>query len=223
MIALISDVHGNLPALEAVLERIDERGAAHVLCLGDTAGYYPQVDACCEELARRGVVALRGNHDEYLVAGTRSGRSAWADLCIEQQQATVGSAARAWLAELPDAAVLGPIRAVHGGWSDHLDEYLWKVDESCFAGQDGRCFASGHTHRALVWRGREVRYCNPGSVGQPRDGDPRASFAWFDGADFEIERVPYDVARTRAATAAAGLPPEVAANLDVGRAIGVPR
>lgn len=220
MIALVSDVHGNLAALEAVLARIDELGIEELLCLGDTAGYYPDVDACCEALRDRDARSVRGNHDHYLVTGARSGRSRWADACIDHQASTVAARTREWLASLPTSLTCGGVRAVHGGWGDPLEEYLVEVDEAYFAAQRGRFFASGHTHRPLVVEGRRATYCNPGSVGQPRDGDPRASFAVFDGRTFRVERVPYDVGRTVEAARRAGLPDEVAANLDVGLVIG---
>ncbi len=220
MLALVSDIHGNLAALEAVLARIDELGIRSVYCLGDTAGYYPDVDACCAALRDRDVRSVRGNHDHYLVTGTRSGRSRYADLCMDQQQGRVADHTVRWLAELPLRDRVAGISVVHGGWRDPLEEYLLDLREDYFAPLDGDLFASGHTHRAVVWQAAGATYCNPGSVGQPRDGDPRASFAVFDGAGFAIERVVYDVERTRAATAAAGLPEVIAANLARGLTIG---
>ncbi len=220
MIALVSDVHGNLAALQAVLGRIDALGIGTVCCLGDTAGYYPDVDACCALLRERKVRSVRGNHDHYLVTGARSGRSPYADLCIDRQQTTVSAATLDWLGGLPERARFHGISVVHGGWHDPLEEYLLEPDDAYFAGIDGSLFASGHTHRATVWEGEHATYCNPGSVGQPRDGDPRASFATWDGTRFALERVPYDVERTRMAAAAAGLPEAIAANLDRGLTIG---
>ncbi len=220
MIALVSDVHGNLAALQAVLARIDAIGISAVYCLGDTAGYYPEVDACCALLQERDVRSVRGNHDHYLVTGTRSGRSRYADLCIEQQAAVVSAETLDWLSGLPERDRFGGISVVHGGWRDPLEEYLLDLDDDYFAALEGQLFASGHTHRALVWAGQASTYCNPGSVGQPRDGDPRASFATFDGTRFTLERVAYDVGRTRAAVAAAGLPEVIGANLHRGLTIG---
>lgn len=222
MIALVSDIHGNLAALEAVLARIDELGVDTIVCLGDTAGYYPQVDECCAALRRRGVRSVRGNHDHYLVTGTRSGRSRFADLCMDHQVRAVSEESIQWLATLPLREVFHGISVVHGGWRDPLEEYLLELDDVYFAEQPGDLFASGHTHRATVWVGEVAAYCNPGSVGQPRDGDPRASFATWDGTRFALERVPYDIERTRAAAAEAGLPAVIAANLDRGLTIGKP-
>lgn len=220
MIALISDVHGNYPALRAVLERIDELGVTKILCLGDIAGYAPQVNECCAALRERGVLGVRGNHDDYLVTGRSSGRSATADLCIEHQRGIIETEHFDWLRSMPLELTVNGISMVHGGWDDPLEQYLRAPDEEMFSTLQGKYFASGHTHVPLLWRGVGKRYCNPGSVGQPRDGDARASFAIFNAAEFSIESVPYDIDEARAAIATAGLPDYVGSSLPLGLPIG---
>lgn len=220
MIALLSDIHGNLPALRAVLDTLDQWGVSRILFLGDVAGYAPQVNECCDELRARSVLGIRGNHEHYLITGESSGRSQTADACIAHQRSIVTPDTLSWLTSLPLTLTHAGITIVHGGWNDPLDEYLCEVDSSTFAGQSGRMFASGHTHIPLLWSNGSLQYCNPGSVGQPRDGDARASFAVFDGERFTVHRVAYDTAAARTAIREAGLPEWVGSNLPLGLPIG---
>jgi predicted phosphodiesterase len=84
------------------------------------------------------------------------------------------------------------IQLLHGGWADPIDEYLIPTQEY-FERVTGEIFISGHTHVQTLHKYGNKTYCNPGSVGQPRDGDPRAAFAVFDSNDFELLRVEYDM------------------------------
>lgn len=220
MIAFISDVHGNLPALRAVLDRLDEIGVDELVCLGDTAGYYCFVDECVDVLRERAVLTLRGNHDDYLVTGRLSGRSQTADACIAYQRSRVSRPSIEWLASHQPSGQYAGWRLAHGGWIDPLDEYVRDPTLDYFWGFDGDRFASGHTHLPLVLRDGALVYVNPGSVGQPRDGDPRASFAVVDGDRVELHRVEYDVGETQRAMAATGLPAYVAESLSYGLPIG---
>jgi predicted phosphodiesterase len=219
VIALVSDIHGNWPALQAVLRETDALGC-RVVSLGDVAGYYPQLNECVRELERRGVVNVLGNHDHYLVSGLDCPRSRSATACIRHQRAVATPACRAWLARSKPFVRLHGIAMVHGGWNDPLDEYLVNVGEEHFHGLPGSLFASGHTHLPVFrrWTGRA--YVNPGSVGQPRDGDPRAAYALVDGGRIELRRVAYDIDATAAATRAAGFSEHFYKNLYVGKRIG---
>jgi predicted phosphodiesterase len=190
-IALISDIHGNFEALRAVLSDIDEGDADRIVCLGDVVGYYPQVNECCDALRDRSVLTLLGNHDWYLSSGGFCSRSQRADACISYQRTIIEKQHIDWLAGLPVHAHAEGIHLVHGGWNDPIDEYLEPTPEY-FSRVNGAFFASGHTHKARVCVFSGKTYCNPGSVGMPRDGDPRASYALFDGASFSIRRVSYD-------------------------------
>ena len=110
---------------------------------------------------------------------------------------------------------------VHGGWRDPLDEYLTTVDGAYFDTLPGRFFFSGHTHvQALIPIGNGRWYCNPGSVGQPRDGDPRAAYALFDGRTVELVRIEYDVDEIAAAMRCAGFAESMSEHLYVGTRIG---
>jgi predicted phosphodiesterase len=92
---------------------------------------------------------------------------------------------------------------VHGGWADPIDEYL-KPSEEYFERLEGRVFVSGHTHIQTLQRFGKKLYCNPGSVGQPRDGDPRAAFAVYEEDEFTLHRVEYDMQKVFDLMAEAG-------------------
>ena len=192
MIALISDIHGNYTALRAVLAKIDSMGIDEVYCLGDVVGYYTEVNECCDELRRRNVKSVMGNHDWYMAANSFCSRSNSVNDCLKFQRQVISEENRAWICSLPVFLSAGDLSMVHGGWTDPIDEYLDPTEEY-FSRIDGQYFASGHTHRQIICQFGEKVYCNPGSVGQPRDNDPRAAFATFDGSKFELYRVEYDI------------------------------
>ena len=194
MLALIADIHGNYSALQEVLREIDRLGVEDVYCLGDVVGYYTEVNECCEELRRRNIPTVMGNHDWYLAAKSFCPRSQSVNDCLQYQRRVITPANFDWIAARPLFLRVGELSLLHGGWTDPVDEYLEPTAEY-FARVQGRCFASGHTHRQVVQRFGEQVYCNPGSVGQPRDGDPRAAFATFDGQNFQTRRVEYDIDR----------------------------
>jgi len=219
MIGIISDVHGNYSALRSVLARLDALGVSRIICLGDTAGYYCQVNECCNALREREVFSVMGNHDWYLARQERCPRSNSANACLDYQAGVISEQNRAWLDSLAFQAVEQGISLVHGGWNDPLDEYL-RPSQAYFDALPGSCFASGHTHVQYLWQGQGKVYCNPGSVGQPRDGDPRAAFATWDGKAFELHRVEYDIAQVQQAMARAGFTPYFYENLDKGTQIG---
>jgi predicted phosphodiesterase len=220
MIAIISDVHGNFPALEAVLADIDASGSPQIVCLGDIAGYYCMVNECIAALRARSVQSLLGNHDYYLVSGTVPPRSQAAARCIAYQRGIVTAENLAWLAELPRTFRIGDVAMVHGGWTDPIDEYITDIREDYFANREGTFFFSGHTHVQVVARFPTKTYCNPGSVGQPRDGDARAAYALFDDGAITLRRVSYDIDRIAAEMQRAGFDSYFYENLYAGRRIG---
>lgn len=219
MIGIISDIHGNEAALVAVLAALDDMPVRRILCLGDTGGYYCQINECCDLLRQRDIFSLRGNHDDYLATGAPCPRSNSANRCLDHQRAVITPENLAWLQSLEPAAQVEGLDLVHGGWQDPLDQYV-QPSEACFADREGPAFASGHSHVACLWTGGGKTYCNPGSVGQPRDGDWRAAFATWDGAAFALHRVPYDLDATREAMARAGFEPYFTDNLAIGARIG---
>jgi len=191
-IALISDIHGNYEALKAVLSKIDRLGISDIYCTGDVVGYYSQVNECCDALREREIPCLMGNHDWYMAGNGFCPRSRSVNDCLEYQRTVISSVNLNWLKTLPVFFDIGDLRLVHGGWGDPIDEYL-KPSAEYFERVPGKYFVSGHTHIQSIHDFGEKIYCNPGSVGQPRDGDPRSAFAVFEDGKFELHRVAYDM------------------------------
>ena len=191
-IAFISDIHGNYEALKAVLAKLDGYGISQIYCAGDVVGYYSQVNECCDTLRLRGIPTIMGNHDWYMAGGGFCPRSRSVNDCLFYQRSVIKDENVAWLKTLPVQMEVGKIRMVHGGWSDPIDEYL-EPNQEYFERVLGDICVSGHVHVQTLQHYGNKTYCNPGSVGQPRDGDPRAAFAVYDGKSFNLHRVEYDM------------------------------
>ena len=221
MIGVVSDIHGNLPALEAVLARIDAIGCRRIISLGDVTGYYAQPAECIDLLIERGAIQLLRNHDQYLLDGKGCPRSRMVSELLKHQERAVTAEQKAFLSGLESRYDEGDASFVHGGWRDPVDQYIYRVREELFPASH-RYFFSGHTHvqcRIPLANGR--LFCNPGSVGQPRDGDPKAAFAIFSGRDVELHRVEYDIDKTAQAMQDAGYTEErLWMNLYEGAQIG---
>lgn len=192
MIAIISDVHGNFEALKSVLAKIDELGISEIYCLGDVVGYYSQVNECCEELRKRNVKCVMGNHDWYMATDSFCPRSHSANDCLEYQRKVITKENKEWIKSFPFIRNEYGISMVHGSWANPIDDYLEPTKEY-FEKLNGKYFASGHCHVQRVENYGDKIYCNPGSVGQPRDNNPLAAFAIFDGNNFKTYRVEYDI------------------------------
>jgi diadenosine tetraphosphatase ApaH/serine/threonine PP2A family protein phosphatase len=205
--------------LVAVLTAIDILSPKRILCLGDTAGYYSQINECCDLLRARRIFSLRGNHDDYLAMGSDCPRSTSANRCLDYQRKVISSENLEWLKSLKPCGTLEGLDIAHGGWNDPLDEYVVPSEEY-FEGREGNFFASGHSHVACVWRGSSKSYCNPGSVGQPRDGNWRAGYATWDGLSFELHRVDYDLEATCLGMVKSGFDSYYYENLKSGARIG---
>ena len=216
---IISDVHGNLPALESVLALFHDMEIETIVCLGDTSGYYTQINECCDLLRKHKVRAVMGNHDWYLVSGARTANSKSANRCLDFQREIISEENLSWLSSLPIHLKFSDVSMVHGGWRDPLHEYL-EPNEHYFSDFEGVAFASGHTHKPGVWDWGTKKYLNPGSVGQPRDNNPAASFGTWDGEDFKLFRTPYNFTLTQNLMHNAGFPEYFYKGLSSGRPIG---
>lgn len=192
MIAIISDIHGNYEALKSVLSVIDEKNIKEIFCLGDVVGYYSQVNECCDELRKRNVKCVMGNHDWYMIADSFCPRSQSVNDCLKYQRQVITKENKDWIASFPVIRKEYGISMVHGSWNNPIDDYLEPTEEY-FEKIDGKYFVSGHCHVQRLEQYKNKIYCNPGSVGQPRDNDNRAAFATFDGSDFILHRVTYDI------------------------------
>jgi diadenosine tetraphosphatase ApaH/serine/threonine PP2A family protein phosphatase len=238
-VAVLSDIHSNAPALEAVVAGM---GAVdQVWVLGDIVGYGPHPDEVVARLASLGALAVQGNHDAAVLGRIPVGTfNAQARVAVEWTALTVAPATRAWLAAQPDSRVEGDFTLVHGSPREPLWEYLItipaaRLNLAAFA--TSHCLV-GHTHFPLVFRDDDGqvevlpagdgarlqldgRRCilNPGSVGQPRDGDPRAGLMLLDTETgvAEWRRVAYPVAQTQRAIRSLPLPVSLADRLMVGR------
>ncbi len=221
--AVLADIHANLAAFKAVLQDLESKGGVdEIWCLGDTVGYGPEPHACLELLASHNHVCVAGNHDWAAIGkiDTLDFNPDAARACQwTARQLTVGDID--YLQGLPLQLERGDFTLVHGSPREPIWEYLLSaVDARAnFACFDTRFCFVGHSHVPLVFRRDEAGSCilerlsdkvsvgmhrdrliiNPGGVGQPRDGDPRASYAVYDSNDHTIYhyRVEYDIAATQ--------------------------
>ena len=240
-VAIISDIHGNLAALEAVLAAIDADPPDEIWCLGDLVGYGPKPNECTAIVRERAAVCLCGNHD-LGVLGTISldEFSGDAGTAALWTRGVLADDARAFLDALEPQGKASGVALFHGSARDPVWEYVLS-DEAALAtlAIAGTPLALvGHSHVALrvvtsgealdgglATDGLELQLgglhalLNPGSVGQPRDGDPRAAWLLLDleAEKAEFRRVEYDVAATQAEMREAGLPEFLAARLELGQ------
>jgi diadenosine tetraphosphatase ApaH/serine/threonine PP2A family protein phosphatase len=225
MKAIISDIHGNLEALQAVLADINRHPVETIYCLGDVIGYGPNPRECLD-LAMTWPVVLLGNHEEAAVIGPENFNPAaaraifWTRAQIDAPLPSPEAAGRrlAFLKALPQRRLEGDFLFVHGSPYDPAHEYVFPDDVrngikmwTLFNWVPRWCF-QGHTHIPGVFTdapqffsveevGGEYRLAgkamiNVGSVGQPRDGDPRACYVLLDGETVRFRRVAYDVEAT---------------------------
>lgn len=221
MIAILADIHGNYPALKNVLKVIDGLGVDSIISLGDIAGYYPFINECIDMLRERNVVNLMGNHDYYLVAGLKCPRSNSVNELATIQRQKIRPDNFTWLASSQTCFIQDDILMVHGGLSNPIDEYLLKIRSTYFECSLKRFFFSGHTHvQSKLELGHGQYYCNPGSVGQPRDGNPKAAFALFDRGGIELCRVKYDIDQVTSSLQTYGFASYYSENLYKGTRIG---
>jgi predicted phosphodiesterase len=243
--ALISDIHANLPALEAVLADVDARpdiGATYHL--GDLVGYSPWPDEVVRLLRERAIPGIAGNYDsttatDYEHCGCRyedARQEELAHLSYEWTRAHVTEATKKFLGSLPfridvrplGGHVAGPrLILVHGNpvlntvyWTeDRSDRFCLQMAESVSA-KAGDVIAFGHTHRPWHRDVEGIHLVNTGSVGRPKDGDPRAGYALVeiddDGVAVEFVRVEYDVERAMEGVRSSELPDDFAEYLRTG-------
>jgi len=224
--AVITDIHGNLAALDAALEAIDAADVDRILCGGDLVGYGPHPDEVCARIADRDIPTIYGNYDYAIARDLDDCGCAYRDpvekalgeQSIAWTLANTGRAAKDFMRALPfDLRFeMGDrrVRLVHGS-PRKVNEYLFEdKPDSLYErlARDADCdvLVFGHTHKPWIRDHGGVRFVNCGSVGKPKDGDARAAFAILElvdgGIDARIERVGYDAARVAREVAEAGLP-----------------
>jgi putative phosphoesterase len=232
-VAVITDIHANLPALEAVLDAIDRTPVDAMYCGGDLVGYGPHPDEVCALIEERRVPTIYGNYDFAIARDLEDCGCAYRDqhdrelgqLSVAWTLAHTGRRSKDFMRGLPfDLRFeLGGnrVRLVHGS-PRKVNEYLFedkpaRTFERIAAGADCDVLVFGHTHQPWIHEYGGVLFVNCGSVGKPKDGDPRAAFALLrlDGRRVvaDIERVDYDAEAVGREVAAAGLPGEYAEKL----------
>jgi len=241
-VAILSDIHGNRHAFEAVLADAETSGADEMWCLGDLVGYGAEPDACVELARRHAAICLAGNHDLGVTGEIGLDEfSTGAALAARWTQETITDANLEFLRALSPSGEEAGVGLYHASPRDPVWEYVLSalLAELCFDVQRQRVALIGHSHVALSFARPEGEIAsgeprrdgddlavgdgewllNPGSVGQPRDGDPRA--AWLlldlDGWRARWRRVEYDVAGAAAAIRAARLPDSLAERLGYGQ------
>jgi putative phosphoesterase len=233
-VAVITDIHANLPALEAALGRIDELGIERVYCGGDLVGYGPHPDEVCALVAERGIPTIYGNYDYAIARDLDDCGCAY----VTPHDRELGQRSVAWTLEHTGQAAKDFMRAlpfdlrfevadrrvhlVHGS-PRKVNEYLFedkpdRLYERLAAVEDANALVFGHTHRPWMREHGGVLFVNCGSVGKPKDGDPRGAFAVLELDErgvlsARIERVAYDAEAVAREVAAVGLPAEYAEKL----------
>lgn len=239
-VAVISDIHSNLHALEAVLEDIEREAPDELWCLGDVVGYGPRPDECVDRARERAALSLCGNHDLAVLGtidvGEFTGDAAAAALWT---RSVLGAEQDAWLRTLAPQAVRPGVELFHGSPRDAVWDYVLTEQVALISilETEAPLVLVGHSHVALAlgWDGASLTgglapagteldlaerrwLLNPGSVGQPRDGDPRAAWLLIDIAAGRaaFRRVPYPIEQTQAEIRERGLPDALAARLAHG-------
>ena len=240
--AIIADTHANLAALTAVLDDIKQRGGVEeVWCLGDVVGYGPDPHQCIELLRQYNHVCIAGNHDWAAIGKIDTSDfnpDATAACHWTTQQLSLEDVE--YLSNLPLVIERDNFTLVHGSPRDPIWEYLLSTSS---AGENFDFFQSqfclvGHSHMPLIFEYNETKTCslikfptdaelrlsenrliiNPGSIGQPRDSDPRASYAIYDSTSRTIEhhRITYDICTTQEKMIEYGLPKRLVTRLNYG-------
>ena len=231
---MITDIHGNLPALEASLEAIEAIGVDQIYCGGDLVGYGPHPNEVCALIEARAIPTIYGNYDYAIARELEDCGCAY----VTQHDRDLGQQSVAWTLAHTDQRSKDFMRGlpfdlrfevgdqhvhlVHGS-PRKVNEYLFEekpasLYERLARAEEAQVLVFGHTHKPWIHSYGDVLFVNCGSVGKPKDGDPRAAFAILE-ADAggpiraSIERVPYDAESVAREVAAAGLPSEYAEKL----------
>ena len=232
-VAIVTDIHANLPALQAALARIDALGIERVYCGGDLVGYGPHPNPVCSLIEERGIPTIYGNYDYAIGRDLEDCGCAY----IDQHDRQLGQRSVDWtlahtdqrskdfMRNLPSDLrfdLAGTrVRLVHGS-PRTVNEYLFedkpaRTFKRIASGADCDLLAFGHTHKPWIREHGDVLFVNCGSVGKPKDGDPRAAFAILDGesgrVSVRIERAEYDAGSVAREVEASGLPTEYAEKL----------
>jgi putative phosphoesterase len=232
-VAVITDIHGNLAALESTLEWIDAAGVERIFCGGDLVGYGAHPNEVCALIEQREIPAIYGNYDYAIARDLEDCGCAY----VSDHDRELGQRSVAWTLEHTDQPAKDymrelpfdlrfdvggiPVHLVHGS-PRKVNEYLFEdkpasLYERLASAETDRALVFGHTHKPWMHEFGGVLFVNCGSVGKPKDGDPRAGFALLEESGgalhVTIQRVEYDARQAARDVAAAGLPIEYADKL----------
>jgi len=223
-LGVISDVHGNRVALEAVLDDLPD--VDRLVCAGDVVGYNPWPADCVAAMRDRSIPTVMGNHDRAVAGETPFRFNSMAAAGVDYARERLDDDGLAWLADLPSerAVAGGRVKLVHGH-PDDPDRYTYPEEFSARMLQGEDLLVTGHTHVQGHRVFEDGVVMNPGSVGQPRDGDPKSGYAVVelgegsggDAVTVEERRVAYDVDEVVTAVEEAGLPARIGTRLYEGR------
>ena len=232
-VAVITDIHGNMPALEAALARIEELEIETIYCGGDLVGYGPRPNEVCALIGERGIPTIYGNYDYAIARDLEDCGCAYRDphereigqLSVDWTLVHTDEHSKRFMHDLPFDRRLDlagkRVRLVHGS-PRKVNEYLFEdkppqTFERIARLAEADVLVFGHTHKPWVDERSGVLFVNCGSVGKPKDGDPRGSFAVVTasegGIDVTIERVEYDALSVAREMRQVGLPDELADGL----------
>lgn len=238
-IALFGDIHSNLEALQSVLADAQIQDCTHYICLGDIVGYNADPVACVNAVRDLDCPTIKGNHDEQAVmSGAAAGFNEVAEEALAWTRGQLQEKEKAWLRSLRLQRVIRDFTVVHATLdTPHKWGYIVTPGDAaaCFTYQKTPVCFCAHTHEPVLFRtGVTVRkqlyskltlkpgaqhLINIGSVGQPRDGDWRAAYVIYEPETMNVElrRIPYDIETTQKKILAAGLHPDLAERLAVGK------
>ncbi|NLB60581.1 MAG: metallophosphoesterase family protein [Lentisphaerae bacterium] len=236
---ILSDIHGNWEGLTAVLQDAHEQGVTHYVCLGDIVGYNANPAECLEKIRELNCISVCGNHDHYCsFDDDLTGFHPLAADAVDWTRRQLSAEQQNFLADLKLVQRVENFTIVHSTldmpemWGYVFESleaeasFTYQMTTVCFYGhthvplafEKGSDLVAGAYERIKLSLGKKY-FINAGSIGQPRDGDPRAGYVIFDMAKKEIvlRRVPYDVALAQKKIRQAGLPERLAARLAIGR------
>jgi putative phosphoesterase len=224
-LAIFSDIHSNIHALNAVEVELKGRGGADmIVCSGDIVGYGAFPNECCRTISAISKATVMGNHDLAVLDQDTSSMNPYAAEAVLWTSSRLDDDSRRWLHSLSKEArfqVGGLDVAMYHGSVGSCNEYVFEEDATESMLRNARCslLILGHTHVPYVRRFQSGLIVNPGSVGQPRDGNPRSCYALLDTDSMECEilRLEYDIDEAADAIESAGLPGFLADRLSAGR------
>ncbi len=212
-IGIIADIHANLVALDSVLQKLD--ACDEILCAGDVVGYYPYFNEVIEIFRQERIYSVIGNHDYAVVTGDHSQLDTYGKISVNFTRKRLDEKNKEWLGSLPYQLQTDYFNLYHGTPADSIDAlfvYIFPtfplIDK--ILEEEGKNVVVGHTHIQFEKKHakQDLMLMNPGSVGQPRDGDCRAAFAIFDTekGEFTLKRVEYNIEEVYFAVHNSGLP-----------------